>query len=69
VIRFVSGSALLRHHFIRQGFLDGWKSVVPESDLPRVFNRLEEKLNQLAEEQGEIRLTIPVAYIEGGKDA
>jgi SAM-dependent methyltransferase len=60
VMRFASGSALLNHHFIKLGFLDGWKKVVA-GDEEKVFPRFEEALNQ----QGELRLTIPMAYIEG----
>jgi arsenite methyltransferase len=66
-IRFTDGSAMLRHHFIRQGFMDGWKSVVPNEDWEYVFTHLEKNLNRQAEEKGELLLTIPMAYIEGEK--
>jgi hypothetical protein len=29
VMRFANGAALFSHHFIRLGFLDAWKKVVP----------------------------------------
>jgi ubiquinone/menaquinone biosynthesis C-methylase UbiE len=64
VMRFVDGSAFLRHSIIKLGFLDGWKSVVDPAAQPEVFARLEGRLNQLAEAQGELALTIPMAYIE-----
>ncbi|MBI5289373.1 MAG: methyltransferase domain-containing protein [Chloroflexi bacterium] len=64
-MRFASGSALLRHHFIRLGFLGAWKAVVPEQDHVRVFETVEANLNQLAIERGELMLTIPLAYVEG----
>jgi len=64
-MRFASGSALLRHHFIRLGFLDAWKAVVPEDERPRVFARLEHALNEAAGCSGGLLLTIPLAYIEG----
>jgi len=57
VMRFASGAALLNHHFIKLGFLDAWKEVVAGQERA-VFGRLLERL------QGEIRLTIPMAYIE-----
>lgn len=66
-LRYLNGSALLRHHFIRQGFLDGWKEVLPPEQLRAVFARLEANLNRRAEEQGELALTIPMAYLEGEK--
>ena len=64
-MRFADGSALLRHYFIRLGFMDGWKSVVAEADRERVFERLEVNLNTLARERGDLTLSIPLAYIEG----
>ena len=63
VMRFADGTALLNHHFIKLGFLDGWKKVVPGRE-PIVFARLRDALNDLAARQGELRLTIPMAYIE-----
>lgn len=67
VMRFADGSALLRHHFVKLGFLDGWKSVVDPGSRKRVFSRLEGKLNRLAQSQGELFLTIPMAYVEARK--
>ncbi|HEV2457278.1 MAG TPA: methyltransferase domain-containing protein [Ktedonobacterales bacterium] len=65
VMRFADGSALLRHHFIKLGFLDEWKAVVDEDEREAVFARLEVNLNQLASERGDLTLTIPMAYVEG----
>jgi arsenite methyltransferase len=63
-MRFLNGSALLRHSFIRIGFLEGWRSVVTPEDEKIVFARLERNLNRVARNQGELALTIPLAYIE-----
>lgn len=63
-MRFASGSALLHHHFIKLGFLGGWKSVVPEGRA-ETFRRLAEALDEGARERGELRLRIPMAYVEG----
>jgi SAM-dependent methyltransferase len=63
VMRFADGTAFLNHHFIKLGFLDGWKKVVPGRERI-VFARLRDALNDLAARQGELRLTIPMAYIE-----
>lgn len=59
-MRFASGTALLNHHFIKLGFLDAWKKVVPPADVRRAFARLQERLDA----QGELALTIPMAYLE-----
>ena len=66
-MRFLDGSAMLRHSFIRIGFLDGWRSVLASEDEEGVFLRLERNLNRFAKNKGELELTIPMAYIEGEK--
>jgi arsenite methyltransferase len=58
IMRFANGAALFNHHFIKLAFLDEWKKIVPgKEDL--IFREL---LNRLT---GEVRLTIPMAYVEG----
>jgi ubiquinone/menaquinone biosynthesis C-methylase UbiE len=66
-MRFMDGSAFLRHYFIKLGFLDGWKSVLDADEHEAVFARLETNLNNLAKARGELDLTIPMAYIEGAR--
>lgn len=63
-MRFASGSALLNHYFIKLGFLGGWKSVVPEPEQPRIFAALEARLNDRAERENGLTLTIPRAYFQ-----
>ncbi|MFN8503352.1 class I SAM-dependent methyltransferase [Kouleothrix sp.] len=63
-LRFADGSALFRHFFIKLAFLDGWKAVVPAAQQPAVFGALEQALNAHAARQGELRLRIPMAYVE-----
>lgn len=64
-LRFADGSALLRHYFIRLGFVSGWKAIVGEDPglLQRVFSELERRLNRAAAEQGELALTVPIACL------
>jgi arsenite methyltransferase len=69
VLRYANGSALLRHPFIRLGFLDGWKKVAPTDGQASFFARLEENLNRVAAENGELRLTVPFAYFEAKKSS
>ena len=63
-MRFASGGALLSHYFIKLGFLDGWKGVVPEDRREEVFARLEKNLDRTSEGEGALELTIPLAYVE-----
>ncbi len=62
-MRFANGTALFNHYFIKLGFLDGWKKVVPGSERA-VFARLRDALDDLAARDGELLLTIPMAYVE-----
>ena len=58
-MRFANGRALLNHYFIKLGFLDAWKQVSSDRD---VWTRLLRILG------GELRLTIPMAYVEAVTD-
>ncbi len=66
-MRFANGSSLLSHFFIRLGLVQGWKSVVTEALAQQVFDRLEQRLNAVAEERGELALTIPMACLVARK--
>ena len=65
--RFVDGAALLRHHFIRLGFIPQWKSIAPKNSVEATFNALERRLNAIAVEHGELSLSIPFACITAQK--
>jgi arsenite methyltransferase len=67
VMRYQDGSALFNHSLTKIGFLDGWKSVVDPEDVPGIFEKLEERLNEIAVKNGELRMTVPMLYIEGKK--
>jgi arsenite methyltransferase len=65
--RFADGPSLLRHHFMRLGFMPGWKSIVPRDALEATFAALERRLNTVAAQRGELSLTIPMACIRACK--
>lgn len=65
-MRFADGSSLLRHYFVRFAFLPAWKRVVIDSP-SRIFATLERRLNQVAEQNGELALTIPMACVVARK--
>ena len=67
--RFVDGSSLLRHYFIRLGFVPAWKSLAPEGAVEATFAALEHRLNTIAGEHGELSLTVPAACIQVCKPA
>ena len=62
--KFVNGTAMLTHSTIRFAFMDPWKSILPPHGVERVFQVLEDRLNNLSEEKGELRLTIPFVCID-----
>ena len=64
MMRFATGTALLRHHAIRLAFLPGWLGIVPVDDAAAFLAALETKLNGIAAERGEIALTIPFACFD-----
>ena len=66
-LRYLDGSALLRHPLTRAGFLDGWRSVIDPPHQHRVFAALEDRLNEIAARQGELRMTVPMLYLEARK--
>lgn len=66
-MRFLDGSALLRHWFIGLGFLPGWRAVAGVEYEQVVFPALEQRLDELAAQQGELSLTVPMLYVEGKK--
>jgi SAM-dependent methyltransferase len=58
-MRFANGTALFNHYFIRLGFLAGWKEVVQDRER-EIFAELLRRLDAA----GELRLTIPMAYVD-----
>jgi hypothetical protein len=66
-MRFADGSSLLRHAFIRLGFVPAWMEIAEPAVQSVVLERLESNLNALAAEQGELRLSIPMACVEARK--
>ncbi|MBN2471351.1 MAG: methyltransferase domain-containing protein [Anaerolineae bacterium] len=62
-MRYLDGTALLNHAFIRIAFMEGWYEFLPEADRAPVFARLEANLNQRAAAEGGLALTVPRLYI------
>ena len=66
-MRFADGSSLLRHYFIRLGFVPAWKAIAPPEMVDKTFEALERNLNAVARDRGELTLTIPMACFEAEK--
>lgn len=63
-MRFLDGSAMLNHFFIKLAFLDSWKTILSPDDRKPIFEILETRLNKIAAHCGEIKLTIPFVCID-----
>jgi ubiquinone/menaquinone biosynthesis C-methylase UbiE len=62
--RFADGSTMFNHSFIKYWFLDSWKKIIDPQHYEPVFSRVEERLNEYAEKNGELKLTVPFATID-----
>jgi arsenite methyltransferase len=66
-MKFLNGSALLNHHFIKFGWLTSWINIFPKEELMKFFSALEHNLNEDSQKSGCLILTVPMAFIEGEK--
>jgi len=62
--RFVDAAAMFDYYTIREFFLPSWKEIIPRENVPVVFSKIAESLNELARSEGEIRLTIPFVCLD-----
>jgi arsenite methyltransferase len=69
LLRYADGSALLRHSLTWLGFLEGWKSVLEPDRVESTFASLEARLNALANERGELRMRVPMLYVQARREA
>ncbi|MGI8589257.1 MAG: class I SAM-dependent methyltransferase [Chloroflexia bacterium] len=69
MLRYANANTLFEHWLTQLGFLEGWRRVVGPADEDAVFEALETRLDCLAARDGELRLTVPMLYIEGEKPA
>lgn len=58
-LRFTDAATMFNHSFIKYWFMDSWKKLVNSEKLEDVFEKVEKRLDKIAEENGEIKLSIP----------
>ncbi len=63
-MRFLNGTTFLNNSFTIVGFIDSWRNLFPETEKRIFFDRFEERLNEYSKIQGELKLTVPMLYIE-----
>jgi ubiquinone/menaquinone biosynthesis C-methylase UbiE len=66
-MRFVNGTAFLNHFLTVIGFLPGWRTLLEGENEAAIFSHLEKKLNEQADWDGELKLTVPLLYVEAVK--
>ena len=66
-MRFLNGSTFLNHSVVIVGFIHPWRNMFDEGDKQIFFERFENNLNEYSKLNGELKLTIPMAYFECGK--
>ncbi len=62
--RFTDGTAMMNHFLIRLAFLESWRDLIPEIRRAEIFDKVENKLNKISENKGELKLTIPFAVFD-----
>jgi len=65
--KFVDGTTLLNHYFIRLAFLNGWKSIIPLEKQEFIFNEIEMRMNEKALIDGYFKLSVPFVVIDCNK--
>ena len=63
-MRFLNGTAFLNYSVVIVGFIHPWRNMFAEGDKQKFFERLENNLNEVSKLEGELKLTIPMAYFE-----
>lgn len=62
--KFVDGTTMFHHHFIRLAFLDGWKGIVQPDRQVEIFGKIEAELNERAHASGILKLQVPFVVID-----
>ena len=62
--RYVDGTTMLNHFLIRIAFLESWLNILNKEQQKPIFELLEKRLNQIADEQNGFKLTVPFVTID-----
>lgn len=65
--RFADGTAMFNHYFIRLAFIDSWIKLLPENKAEKIFDAIENRLNEQASKYGHIKLSVPYVVINAEK--
>lgn len=62
--KFVDGTTMLNHYFIRLAFIDGWKEIVSAENQSEIFEMIEKELNNKSLSDGIMKLSVPFVMID-----
>jgi ubiquinone/menaquinone biosynthesis C-methylase UbiE len=62
--QFADGTSFLNHYSICNAFMPSWKELIPERMLELVFDKVENRLNQIARDEGWLKMSIPYAVFD-----
>jgi arsenite methyltransferase len=65
--RYSDGTTFFNHYLIRNYFSPSWFSIVPGSSQKTIFAKIEDELNEIAREKGELVMTMPYVCIDSTK--
>jgi len=63
-MRFLNGTTFLNNSFTILGFINSWRNMFEETDKQTFFESFEKNLNIVSKRKGELKLTIPMMYVE-----
>ncbi len=66
-LKYTDGTSLLNHFLIKLAFLPSWKAMLQVKDQPSIFGEVEKELNNLAQQNGCLKLTIPWVCFDARK--
>ena len=61
---FLDGPTLFNHYLIKYWFLGEWKKILTSEDLERIFEQVENRINEIAKKRGVFTLTVPFVTID-----
>lgn len=67
-MRYLNGTTFLNNSVIMSGFLPAWKNMFNENDVEIFFNKLEDNLNIYSDSKGELKVNVPMLYLECYKE-
>jgi len=55
---------MFNHFLIKLAFIGSWKEIVPEERQKEVFEEVEKRLNEIAENEGVFKLSVPYILMD-----